>query len=785
MKRTISLVSVLGLGLVCTSLGAEDTWTRKADMPTARSCLATSVVNGKIYAIGGIRDASSAPLSTVEEYDPGTDTWTAKADMPTARISLCTSVVDGRIYAIGGGQSVMGTGSSTVQEYDPETDTWTTKAEMPTARFVLSSSAVNGKVYAIGGKPAHGVTPLSTVEEYDPTTNTWATMAPMPTRRYGLSTCVVNGKIYAVGGDPGTYVGLRALEEYDPVTDAWTRKADMPTARAYLSTGVVDGKIYAIGGESTLHGPGRSTVQEYDPATDTWTTKADMPTARLLLSSSAVNEKVYVIGGSVEPWPSWQACSTLEEYDPNPVVVDFNGDRIVDFKDYAHLAKYWQQDESSVDIAPPLGDNIIDFRDLAVLAEHWLEEYEEIVYIQWLAHASVKIWTDDAVVYVDPRNLSGSPHDATLVLVTHSHGDHYSPTDITKVWGPDTQLIASADVIASEGRGQALSPGQTTEADGVGVIGVAAYNTNKPNHPKANNWLGFTIEIGSRRIYCAGDTDLIPEMQTLGKIDVAFLPAGGTYTMNATEAAQAATIINPILAIPYHWGTSVGTLADAELFVRLAGCNAKIMSAGEILSSEDWSKDFSLLGYWTLDETAGAIAYDSAGNNDGALNGDPIWQPSDGKIDGALLLDGTDDYVSTPFVLNPAEQKFSVFAWIKGVAPGQVIISQIGGANWLLADPSEGKLMTNLAAPAGRFPPQPLASESVIIDGVWHRVGFTWDGSNRILYVDDVEVAKDTQSSLAGSEGGLYIGVGKNREAGTCFSGLIDDVRVYDRAVTP
>jgi L-ascorbate metabolism protein UlaG (beta-lactamase superfamily) len=405
------------------------------------------------------------------------------------------------------------------------------------------------------------------------------------------------------------------------------------------------------------------------------------------------------------------------------------------------------------------------------------------VYIQWLGHASVKIWTTDAVIYVDPRNLSESPHDATLVLVTHSHGDHYQPGDIAKVSGPETELIASADVIASEGRGQAIMPGQIIESNGVRVTGVAAYNINKSNHPKSRNWVGFIVELAGRRIYVAGDTDLIPEMQTLGKIDVAFLPAGGTYTMNATEAAQAANIINPTLAIPYHWGQNVGTLSDAQTFAQKAACAVKIMTVGETISSDNWPKYSPLIAHWKLDEAEGSIAYDSSGNNDGILNGNPLWQPAGGQVDGALAFDGTDDYVSTNSVLNPADRPFSVFAWIKGGAPGQAVISQTGGANWLCADASDGKLMTELRA-VGRVS-FPLISQTVVTDGEWHQVGFTWDSSNRILYVGDVEVAKDTQAQLSSSAGGLYIGAGKNLEPVSFFFGLIDDIRIYKQPMSP
>ena len=128
---------------------------------------------------------------------------------------------------------------------------------------------------------------------------------------------------------------------------------------------------------------------------------------------------------------------------------------------------------------------------------------------------------------------------------------------------------------------------------------------------------------------------------------------------------------------------------------------------------------------------------------------------------------------------------FSVFAWMKGAAPGQVIISQTAGVNWLSADPSEGNLMTELGTIGGRAEQLPLLSQTLITDGTWHYIGFVWDGFDRVLYVDDVEVARDTQPALASSEGGLYFGVGKNLEPGSFFWGLIDDVRIYDRAVTP
>ena len=201
---------------------------------------------------------------------------------------------------------------------------------------------------------------------------------------------------------------------------------------------------------------------------------------------------------------------------------------------------------------------------------------------------------------------------------------------------------------------------------------------------------------------------------------------------------------------------------------------------------EHWQQDANdptLLAHWALDEAQGKIACDSAGLCDAALVGDPTWDPDGGQIDGALQLDGLDDCAVAPFVVNPADGPFSVFAWVKGGAPGQVLISQAAGMNWLLAAPTDGCLVTE--AKADGHSGSILRSQTAITDGNWHRVGFVWDGASRILYVDGGEVARGPQSALASSTGGLYIGADSKLTAGAFWSGLIDDVRIYNRVVQP
>jgi len=208
------------------------------------------------------------------------------------------------------------------------------------------------------------------------------------------------------------------------------------------------------------------------------------------------------------------------------------------------------------------------------------------VTVQWLGHASFRICQADEVIYIDPWKVSGQSKDATLVLVSHSHYDHYSSDDVAAVSTADTKLFASGDVITAHGSGCAMGPGQTVEVGGVAVTATAAYNPAKQFHLKANNWLGFVIEIGSKRIYYAGDTDLIEEMKGLGNIDLALLPVGGTYTMDAAEAGSAVEYIKPKLAIPYHWGDIVGSSTDAEAFAGRADCEVSILSPSDSIVLE-------------------------------------------------------------------------------------------------------------------------------------------------------------------------------------------------------
>jgi N-acetylneuraminic acid mutarotase len=290
---------------------AENSWTTKEAMPTARGGLGVAVVNGKIYAIGG--NAEDGAVGTNEEYNPVTDTWTTKKSMPTARSGFAIAVYQKKIYCIGGttgdSDNFVAGFTGVVEVYDPATDEWETKSPMPTPRADLCTGVVNGKIYCIGGKQYWGVDPfyqeLNTTEVYDPTRNFWITKSPMPIPVLGAASAVVDGKIYVIGGSRHFQAGwdlatVASNQVYDPENDAWSTRASLPTAESYAAAEATSGvtapkKIYVVGGSNqTTYS---SVTYAYDSVGTVWSTVASMPTSRVYLAVAVVDDILYAIGG--------------------------------------------------------------------------------------------------------------------------------------------------------------------------------------------------------------------------------------------------------------------------------------------------------------------------------------------------------------------------------------------------------------------------------------------------------------------------------------------------------
>jgi L-ascorbate metabolism protein UlaG (beta-lactamase superfamily) len=204
--------------------------------------------------------------------------------------------------------------------------------------------------------------------------------------------------------------------------------------------------------------------------------------------------------------------------------------------------------------------------------------------LEWLGHAGFRIKTRAGVVYIDPYRVEEGAPPADLILITHDHFDHFSRDDVVRLAGRRTTAIGPATVTEQlKGRTVSVTPGETLELDELEVTALPAYNTNKldssgkPFHSRESGWLGFVLRDGARRIYHSGDTDVIPEMDEAAGVDVALLPVSGTYVMSPLEAAEAARRIDPGVAVPMHWGTVIGTEADAEAFAEAAPVEVEIL----------------------------------------------------------------------------------------------------------------------------------------------------------------------------------------------------------------
>ena len=206
-------------------------------------------------------------------------------------------------------------------------------------------------------------------------------------------------------------------------------------------------------------------------------------------------------------------------------------------------------------------------------------------HVTWFRQAAFRFADAERTIYIDPSGTPADPPPADVILITHAHHDHFQPEEIERLSTGVTMIVAPHDVAAGlSGNVLAVAPGEVHVLPGVRVSTVPAYNTREEAlefHPKANRWVGYVMEVGGRTYYHAGDTDHAPELDEV-RADVAFVPIGGHYTMNATEAGGLVKAIGPALAVPMHFGFVVGSPSDADRF-RLAAAPVPV----EVMTPRD------------------------------------------------------------------------------------------------------------------------------------------------------------------------------------------------------
>jgi len=451
----------------------------------------------------------------------------------------------------------------------------------------------------------------------------------------------------------------------------WTNKADMPTPRWGLSSAVVDGKIYVIGGGTSEGGPDEkllAALEEYDPVTNTWTRKDDMPTPRgwMSPSSAVVDGKIYVIGGGAS-WDEADCCKpTVEEYDPSTDTRTRKADMPTGRDSLATVA---------VDGKIYAIGGLLSWDDL--LGLRTVEEYDPAT-DTWTRKADMPfgVWGLCAsVVSGKIYAIGGRPRLQAIPIV-----QEYDPA--TDTWTRKADMPIGTSQMGSVVLGNKIV-----------VMGGWLWSANQPYttlqiyDTETDTWTieadlpfkraVFSAEVVNNRVYAIGGTDRphpCPALSTVFELTIN--PPPPDFNGDGMIDSVDMCIMVDYWDTDYSLCDIAPPLGDGIVDV----ADLKVL-AGHLFKEVN---DPTVIAHWPLDETEGILAHASAADYDGILTGEPTWQPDGGMVAGALQFDGIDDYVITDPVLNPADGAFSVVAWIKGGAPGQSVLSQADGSNWLM-----------------------------------------------------------------------------------------------------
>jgi N-acetylneuraminic acid mutarotase len=283
-------------------------WKKASPSPFARVESPTAVVDGKMYLFGGFTDDLGAS-NELDVYDPANDSWTRKKDMPM-RLTHLSPAVDGKTIWFAGGFRCKhpGPASAEVWKYHVALDDWTAGPDLPERRAGGGLAVVGRKLHYFGGYKADRDT--NAADHWSLSLDggkQWEREADLPVPRGHVCAAVLDGKLYSLGGAHGhdvTQIDLASCHRYDPTTNKWAETASLPDGRSHFegSTFAYRGRIVVVGGRCNSSKPPRGVVGdllEYDPKTDAWTVVGEMPEKVLAPSAAIVAGRLVVIGGGL------------------------------------------------------------------------------------------------------------------------------------------------------------------------------------------------------------------------------------------------------------------------------------------------------------------------------------------------------------------------------------------------------------------------------------------------------------------------------------------------------
>jgi len=295
------------------SVSVAATWTRAADMLTARSAHAAVATDRAIYVLAGT-GPDGKPVTTVERFDGRA--WMNDTTLPGEGLNApAAAAIGNSIYLIGGFGTTTNRPVAAVHRYDTLAKTWSDASPLPAPRGGHAAAVLNGRIHVFGG--GNSVSTIDDHSVYDPKTNTWSAAAPLPRKMGSPAAAVVNGKLYSIGGRSGP-IDFGDVHIYDPSTDRWTPGAAIP-ARGTAGAAVLAGSIYLFGGESQSAKAVLGDVLRLVPSASEWMREtAPMPIPRKYARALVFNGVVYILGGSTEFGASHSSrgATIVDRFDP-------------------------------------------------------------------------------------------------------------------------------------------------------------------------------------------------------------------------------------------------------------------------------------------------------------------------------------------------------------------------------------------------------------------------------------------------------------------------------------
>jgi N-acetylneuraminic acid mutarotase/predicted Ser/Thr protein kinase len=277
-------------------LQAASKWRRLPSMPTARQNMASTVLDGTIWVVGGL--AGSSGSRQVEGYDPVINGWKAGPDLPVRLHHEMVVTYKDELVVIGGWIPKGSDPSAQISDrvFALRGGRWVTLPSLNRPRAAGAAAVVGDRIVVVGGQAGNRL--LDTTEVFDG--KQWSGGANIPTAREHLAAASDGHFVYAVGGRAlSPDKNSPALERYDPGADRWQRLPDMPTARGGVGAAIADGHLFAVGGESSTDALGE--VESYNLASKKWSTAPSMRTPRHGIAVAAIDRSLYALGGAPRP----------------------------------------------------------------------------------------------------------------------------------------------------------------------------------------------------------------------------------------------------------------------------------------------------------------------------------------------------------------------------------------------------------------------------------------------------------------------------------------------------